>query len=54
MKAGIFMMPSHPPERDLCEGHEWHLKHLAFVDQLGFHEAWILRLHGSPTLLRTY
>ena len=48
MKAGIFMMPSHPPERDLREGHEWNLKHLEFADQLGFHEAWIGEHFTAP------
>lgn len=41
MKAGVFMMPSHPPGKDLYESFQWDLEHLAFLDRLGFHEAWI-------------
>ena len=26
MDIGFFTMPSHPPERDLREGHEWDLQ----------------------------
>ena len=48
MKAGVFMMPSHPPERDLYEGHAWDLQHLEFVDRVGFHEAWIGEHFTAP------
>ena len=34
MKYGMFMMPSHPPERDLIEAHEWDLDCLALADKL--------------------
>ncbi len=48
MKAGVFMMPSHPPERGLYEGHAWDLQHLEFVDRVGFHEAWIGEHFTAP------
>ena len=48
MKAGVFMMPSHPPERGLFEGHQWDLNHLEFADKVGFHEAWIGEHFTAP------
>lgn len=48
MKLGVFMMPSHPPERDFYAGHEWDLQHLEYIDQLGFDEAWIGEHFTSP------
>jgi alkanesulfonate monooxygenase SsuD/methylene tetrahydromethanopterin reductase-like flavin-dependent oxidoreductase (luciferase family) len=46
--AGIFMMPSHPPERSLSDGFAWDLKHLELCDRLGFAEAWIGEHFCSP------
>jgi alkanesulfonate monooxygenase SsuD/methylene tetrahydromethanopterin reductase-like flavin-dependent oxidoreductase (luciferase family) len=48
MKLGVFMMPSHPPERDFYTGHNWDLEHLAFIDKLGFDEAWIGEHFTAP------
>ena len=48
MEAGIFMMPSHPPERSLRDGFAWDLEHLALCDRLGFAEAWIGEHFTSP------
>ena len=48
MQVGVFMMPSHPPERDLYAGHHWDLEHLDLVDKLGFHEAWIGEHFTAP------
>lgn len=48
MKAGVFMMPSHPPERSFYEGHCWDLDQLALCDQLGFHEAWVGEHFTAP------
>jgi alkanesulfonate monooxygenase SsuD/methylene tetrahydromethanopterin reductase-like flavin-dependent oxidoreductase (luciferase family) len=48
MKAGVFMMPSHPPERDFYAGHMWDLDHLELCDKLGFHEAWIGEHFTAP------
>ena len=40
MKAGLFLMPSHPPERDTFEAHQWDLDCIAYADELGYTEAW--------------
>ena len=32
MKLGVFMMPSHPPERDFYRGHQWDLDNLELID----------------------
>ena len=45
---GLFTMPSHPPERDLREGHEWDLRTLRWADEYGFTEAWIGEHHTAP------
>jgi alkanesulfonate monooxygenase SsuD/methylene tetrahydromethanopterin reductase-like flavin-dependent oxidoreductase (luciferase family) len=41
MKLGIFLMPSHPPERSLYDATQWDLEMIEYADQLGFQEAWI-------------
>ena len=41
MKAGLFLMPSHPPERDTYEALQWDLDTIAYADQLGYAEVWI-------------
>lgn len=48
MELGLFTMPSHPPERDLAQGHRWDLQVLRWADQYGFKEAWIGEHHTSP------
>lgn len=48
MKFGLFMMPSHPPERGLYESHQWDLDFLSLADTLGFEEAWIGEHFTSP------
>src|SRR6202047_415246 len=48
MDIGIFMMPSHPPERSFRDGFEWDLKHLELCDRAGFSEAWIGEHFCSP------
>jgi len=48
VEAGLFMMPSHPPERSLRDGYLWDLEHLVLCDRLGFHEAWIGEHFTSP------
>ena len=35
MKAGLFMMPSHPPERPTFQAHQWDLECLTLADKLG-------------------
>ena len=41
MKLGLFLMPSHPPERSLYDGAQWDLEVLRRADALGYTEAWI-------------
>ncbi|MCW3005621.1 MAG: luciferase family protein [Solirubrobacterales bacterium] len=41
MDIGLFMMPGHPPEREIYAGIEWDLQQLGWADDLGFTEAWI-------------
>ena len=41
MKLGAFLMPSHPPERSIGEGHALDLEELERLDSFGFEEAWI-------------
>ncbi len=48
MQFGYFAMPSHPPERDLAEGHEWDLQTLRWLDEFGYTEAWIGEHHTAP------
>ena len=48
MQFGLFMMPSHPPERGLFEAHQWDLDFLALADELGLDEAWIGEHFTSP------
>ena len=48
MKYGLFLMPSHPPERDLFQAHQWDLDCLSLADRLGFDEAWIGEHFTSP------
>jgi alkanesulfonate monooxygenase SsuD/methylene tetrahydromethanopterin reductase-like flavin-dependent oxidoreductase (luciferase family) len=40
-KLGAMLMPSHPPERSIQDGHRWDLDELMRLDRLGFEEAWI-------------
>ena len=48
MKLGLFMMPSHPPERDIYDSHQWDLDYLELVDGLGYNEAWIGEHFTAP------
>ena len=48
MKTGLFLMPSHPPERDFYEGQQWDLQVLRWADGYGFDEAWIGEHFTSP------
>ena len=48
MKYGMFMMPSHPPERELFQAHQWDLDCLSLADDLGYDEAWIGEHFTSP------
>ena len=48
MQFGLFMMPSHPPERNIYDAHQWDLQYLTLCDELGFDEAWIGEHFTSP------
>ena len=48
MELGYFTMPSHPPERDLKEGHDWDLEVIRWLDELGYKECWIGEHHTAP------
>jgi len=48
MKLGIFLMPSHPPERGLKAGQDWDLEMLRVADRLGYSEAWIGEHFTAP------
>ena len=48
MDFGFFTMPSHPPERDLREGHEFDLQNMRWADELGFTEGWVGEHHTAP------
>ncbi len=48
MKVGIFLMPSHPPERSAYEATQWNLDTLALADELGYSEAWIGEHFTAP------
>ena len=48
MKAGLFLMPSHPPERPLYDAHQFDLDVIALADELGYQEAWIGEHFTAP------
>jgi alkanesulfonate monooxygenase SsuD/methylene tetrahydromethanopterin reductase-like flavin-dependent oxidoreductase (luciferase family) len=48
MRCGLFLMPSHPPERPTAEAVEWDLSVVERADQLGFHEAWFGEHFTAP------
>jgi alkanesulfonate monooxygenase SsuD/methylene tetrahydromethanopterin reductase-like flavin-dependent oxidoreductase (luciferase family) len=48
VKAGLFMMPSHPPETGIYEGQQTDLAQLQDADALGFEEAWIGEHFTAP------
>lgn len=41
MELGLFMMPTHPPERRPYDGAQWNLQMIRWAHELGFAEAWI-------------
>jgi len=48
MKLGMFLMPSHPPERSLKAGQDYDLEVIKAGDQLGYSEAWIGEHYTAP------
>lgn len=41
LKLGMFLQPSHPPERNPYDATEWDLEVIQLADQLGYNEVWI-------------
>ena len=48
MELGLFLMPSHPPERTLYEAQQWDLKCIKMADRFGLKEAWIGEHFTAP------
>lgn len=48
MKLGLFLMPSHPPERSLYDGTQWDLDVIQWADEFGYDEAWIGEHFTAP------
>ena len=48
MKAGLFLMPSHPPERSPYDAHQVDLDTITRADELGYVEAWIGEHFTAP------
>jgi len=48
MELGLFLMPSHPPERGFKAGQDWDLENLRLADELGYAEAWIGEHFTAP------
>ena len=48
MEAGLFLMPSHPPERSLFDAHQLDLDVITLGDELGYKEAWIGEHFTAP------
>lgn len=40
MELGLFVMPSHPPERNLSDAYAFDLDVVEWADRLGYAEAW--------------
>lgn len=41
METGLFVMPSHPPEKSLHDGIQWDLQMIRWAEDYDFAEAWI-------------
>lgn len=48
MDVGVFLMPSHPPERALRDALDFDLQVLGWADELGFAEAWLGEHFTAP------
>lgn len=48
MNLGLFMMPSHPPERSLYDATQWDIEMIRYADELGYSEAWIGEHFTAP------
>jgi alkanesulfonate monooxygenase SsuD/methylene tetrahydromethanopterin reductase-like flavin-dependent oxidoreductase (luciferase family) len=41
MKYGMFLMPNHPPGRNMYDGIQQDLQEIEWLDELGYEEAWV-------------
>ena len=48
MKLGMFMMPSHPPERSPFDADKWDLECIRLAEDLDFTEVWIGEHFTAP------
>src|ERR1700690_4046911 len=48
MKYGMFMQPSHPPDRAVFDGIQQDLGIIEKIDQLGFSEVWVGEHLAAP------
>lgn len=48
MKLGLFLMPSHPPDRPIADAHEWDLRNIEVAEKCGFDEVWIGEHFTAP------
>ncbi|OLO39003.1 alkane 1-monooxygenase [Alkalihalophilus pseudofirmus] len=48
MKLGLFLMPTHPPERSLYDATQWNLEVIRYADELGYSSAWIGEHYTAP------
>ncbi|OLO39000.1 alkane 1-monooxygenase [Alkalihalophilus pseudofirmus] len=48
MELGMFLMPTHPPERSLYDATQWDLQVIRWADELGYSSAWIGEHFTSP------
>ena len=39
LEVGLFVMPAHPPERSVIDGHHWDLSMIRAADRFGYKEA---------------
>lgn len=48
LSLGLFMMPTHPPERSLYDATNWDLTVIRWAEELGYQEVWIGEHFTSP------
>jgi alkanesulfonate monooxygenase SsuD/methylene tetrahydromethanopterin reductase-like flavin-dependent oxidoreductase (luciferase family) len=48
MKAGMFMQPSHPPDRAVYDGIEQDLRIIEWLDELDYNEVWVGEHLAAP------
>ncbi len=48
LEVGLFVMPAHPPERSVIDGHNWDLSMIRAADRFGYKEAWVGEHLNTP------